>query len=636
MNEGRIVKKNIILLPNIKEKRIKIDVKSKVFYDFYIEVEVPESIIFQDLIKGIFDGLYIKPNINDIFFYFVNTELKINKLNEPINTFGLNKNSYIIYLDEKKYIESSSLVKTEIYYLHHKENRFNQIPVYLEQNKNNFFLDTKKKCNNKVKTYNYNDKQISYLPIIIIKLREYDNFINFMKSYYKYYKYKDIDILIEKLILPSEKNYLINHIPNNKEANFFAEVTDSNNYKIYLKDDIKHIINMIKIQSCKNNIIFQDKNFKLDIEKWVRTVFNILAEYIQFFLNINPIYYVCKKCSYPVIFLDKRNLLSYIELIIKKLDKKIKEEINIINCIINLITPSFFKDESLPEINILYYNEDINENTEKECEFFSKNISGLFIRIKNIEELEIIINEIYNEYIKDNKISFQLILSENSCENFINFIFQNESKIKIFDKMCLYIYNQDYNYENIKKKFQSKGKQIEVYSDKENILELFIKVICIQNPSKCYNYSKIINYEEYIQYFYKFHEKISLHYGDISIGTFNSNIGIIQDFINSMEEKDLKIKTNGRDKKISLMNTLLIFEKVSEQKTENFKDVITNYTKEVDSFYQDLNTWLRKLDYLAYDKIGFFVADFMFCVNKYGEFCNKGIKKKKFYIEELK
>ena len=535
MKNGKTVKKEIILLPNIKKKRIKIEVKSKVFYEFYIEIEIPDEIIFEDLIKGIFDGLYIKPNINDIYFYFVNTDLKINNLNEPINNFGLNKNSYIIYLDEKKYIESSPLVKSEIYELHHLVNRFTQIPVYLEQNENNFFLDSNKKCNNKVKPYDYNDKQINYLPIIIIKLREYENFISFLKSYIKYEEYKDIDILIEKLILPSEKNYKINHTPNNDEANFFAEVTDSNNYKIYDKEDINHIINMIKIQKNKNYELFQAQNFKMDIEKWVRTVFNILAEYLQFYLYINPIYYVCKKCLYPVIFLDKRNLLTYIELIIKKLDKKIKEEINVINCIINLITPSFFKDQSLPEINILYYNEDFNENIEKDCEFFSKNISGLFIRSKNIKELEIIIYEIYNEYLKDNKIKFQLILSENSCENFTNFIFQNESKIeifnKIFDKICLYLNNQDYKYEDIKNIFQNKGKQIEIYSEKENILKLFINVICIQNPSKCYNYTKIINYDEYIESFYKFHEKISLHYGDISIGTFNNNIGIIYDFI---------------------------------------------------------------------------------------------------------
>lgn len=76
---------------------------------------------------------------------------------------------------------------------------------------------------------------------------------------------------------------------------------------------------MIKIQKNKNYEIFQEQNFKINIEKWVRTVFNILAEYLQFYLNINPIYYVCKKCLYPVIFLDKRNLLTYIELIIKKI-----------------------------------------------------------------------------------------------------------------------------------------------------------------------------------------------------------------------------------------------------------------------------------------------------------------------------
>ena len=321
MNEENIAKKKILLSPEIKNERIKIIVKSKIFYDFIIEVDTPDSIKYEDLIKGIFDGLYIKPNIYDIFFYFINVNEKIPNLKNSIKELGLRNNSYIIYLDEKKYIETSCVIKTEIYIFKHLEKSYIQIPVYLEQNEDNFFLDSNSKCKNKVKKYVLNKNNIDYLPIIIIKYFEYKTAIDFLRTYYKYYKFRNIPILIEKLIIPADKEYIINHIPSDKNANFFMETTDTNNYKIYSKKEIDEIIREIKNQANNDKIYFQDE-FLLDLEKWVRTVFNILAEYIQFQLNISPIYYVCKKCLYPIIFLDKRNVLSFMDLIIKKWTKK--------------------------------------------------------------------------------------------------------------------------------------------------------------------------------------------------------------------------------------------------------------------------------------------------------------------------
>lgn len=101
MNEINIAKKNIFLSPEIKKGRIKIIVKSKVFYEFIIEIDFPYTIKYEDLIKGIFDGLYIKPNIYDIFFYFVNIKKKIPELTDTIYELGLSNDSYLIYLDEK-------------------------------------------------------------------------------------------------------------------------------------------------------------------------------------------------------------------------------------------------------------------------------------------------------------------------------------------------------------------------------------------------------------------------------------------------------------------------------------------------------------------------------------------------------
>ena len=251
------------------------------------------------------------------------------------------------------------------------------------------------------------------------------------------------------------------------------ETTDTNNYKIYTKQNIDEIIREIKNQANKDKIYFQDE-FQLDIEKWVRTVFNILAEYIQFHLNISPIYYVCKNCLYPIIFLDKRNVLSFMDLIIKKLDKKINEDINIINCLINLITPSYFKDDSLPEINIIYYTEENYKSLEKDCECFIKNISGCFILCSNMKELEIILKEINAEYSNDNNVKFQFILSPNSCDKITDYILDN-NLMHLFDNFCIYStkINDDFNYENIKLTYECFDKDIQIYKSIESIINIF-------------------------------------------------------------------------------------------------------------------------------------------------------------------
>ena len=615
----------IILLPEIKTHRIQLKAESR-SYKFRIVVDTPISIKFQDLIKGIFDGLYIKPNIFDIKFYPVYTKQKVPEEESTLESLGWSNKSYLIYLDHKKYIEDSLLIKSELFYFNHVEDHFTQIPVYLEQNEDDIFIDSTKECKNKVVTYDYYNDEIDYLPIIIIKKFEYINSIKFLSTYYKYYKFRNIPVLIDKLILPAKEDYKINHHPNNEYSNFFIETTDTNNYKIYSKEKIKEIIDMIKYQSKADKMVFQKNNFKLDIEMWVRTVFNILAEYIQFCLQMKPIYYVCKKCLYPIILLDKRNLQNLLEKIIIKVDK-LKEDIGLINSLVNLITPSYFKNENLPEINVLYYNEEEGNNVEKDCKSFMNSISGLFLRVKNIKELKIILKEIYSEYLKDNKSKFQLILSFNSYEIITNYIINN-NYLCIFDNICIYsnIRLDDSERENIKFIYQSKKKNIHFYENGETVSDLFLKYICLQNSTNCYNHTKIINYEQYKDSYYSFHEKISEFYGNISNATFNNNIGIVQDFINCLDDKKLRISVGyGEDKKKALIETLLIFKSVSSQRIENFKDVISVYTKENYSFYQDFNYWLRNYDKIAIDKISFFISDFMYCLNKYGEIKKTGI-----------
>ena len=150
-----IPKKTIVLQENIKTNRIKIKITSRCFYDFAVEMDTPKSITFEDLIRGFYDGVYIKPRFFDITFYFVDVKSTMQKLEQPIDSFGLTDKSYIIFLDEKKYIENSVGLKILPYEVNHQIDHFQQTPVYLDKNLTSNFLDYNKDCINKVKPYNY-------------------------------------------------------------------------------------------------------------------------------------------------------------------------------------------------------------------------------------------------------------------------------------------------------------------------------------------------------------------------------------------------------------------------------------------------------------------------------------------------
>ena len=621
-----IPKKTIVLQENIKKNRIKIKVTSRCFYDFAVEMDTPKSIIFEDLIRGFYDGMYIKPNFYDISFYFVEVKTKDQKLDQPIESFGLTDKSYIIFLDEKKYIENSEGIKLIPYEVNHQPDHFQQTPIYLDKKPNTSFLNYSKLCNNKVKPYDYSDNTINYLPIVIVNKDEYKGVLNFLKTYFKYKDYTKITALIEKLFIKEPDNYEINHQPNTSQASFFAEVTDTNNYSKYNNNEIKNIVNQIKRQASSDNLFFQNNNFKKDIEQWVRDIMNILAEYIQFFKHVKPIYHTCYHCSYPTLFINKKEIIKKQQTIVKKLNKKINDNVNIMNCFVKLIVPSFFKEGEHPEINILYHDEGDKKTVENDSDLIKKNISGCFILTRRMEEIEKVLKEIKAEYEKDNLLKFQLIVAGESAQNVFNYILNNDY-LCIFDNICILARNGNNGaYSNLKSNLSKKKRNLKLYNNFKSIKDSFINVECKKSKTRCYNYTKVINYKDYLDDYYLFHEKISKYYGDIDVTSFNYSLGIVEDFLKTVDEKKLKISTiNEGGKKKSLIKALEIFGTVAEQNVDNYKDVLTKYTEEKDSFYQDLNSWLRGLDALAYDKIGYFVSDLMFCLNEYGVYKNTGV-----------
>jgi hypothetical protein len=140
--------KTIVLQENIKTNRINIKITSRCFYDFAVVMNTPKNIKFEELIRGFYDGVYIKPKFFDISFYFVNVDTTEQKLEKSIDSFGLKDNSYVIFLDEKKYLENSAGIKLIPYELNHQVNHFQQVPVYLDKKDTSSIISYSSYCKN--------------------------------------------------------------------------------------------------------------------------------------------------------------------------------------------------------------------------------------------------------------------------------------------------------------------------------------------------------------------------------------------------------------------------------------------------------------------------------------------------------
>jgi predicted DNA-binding antitoxin AbrB/MazE fold protein len=115
---------------------------------------------------------------------------------------------------------------------------------------------------------------------------------------------------------------------------------------------------------------------------------------------------------------------------------------------------------------------------------------------------------------------------------------------------------------------------------------------------------------------------ISSHYGQTKENCFKIAISYLKDYLLWYPKLKLKLPEGEQNKiKIeSLLETLQKFKGLNDNET----DLITLYTEEYNSFYQDFNFWLNTLDPLAIQKTSWFIATVMYSLNNYGE--KKGVK----------
>ena len=125
---------------------------------------------------------------------------------------------------------------------------------------------------------------------------------------------------------------------------------------------------------------------------------------------------------------------------------------------------------------------------------------------------------------------------------------------------------------------------------------------------KEYPIVKIISYFDYRDKYHERHEKISEFYGNMTKEDYENNRKRLEKYINSKEEKDLKIKIT----KSELIDSFKTFDIKADLKQLN-ELIIHEYTKE--TFYAPLNNLLRHFDKDIYEVIAYYTARLMYALN---------------------
>ena len=244
--------------------------------------------------------------------------------------------------------------------------------------------------------------------------------------------------------------------------------------------------------------------------------------------------------------------------------------------------------------DIIYYDESYKyRKTEvlKDAEIFKNETDGAFILITKESILDNLIKEFQK---KGNKYKFDLIITGSTTEKILKKIYDLKADNYI-DRVCIFTFSLN-KYAPLRSKF---NKIQGIYNRAYDITNF----IHLKNQeSEIYPNIKLLTYNDYISKYMVLHKLIANHYGQNTENCFKIAISFLKDFLlwypklqlNRSKEYQLKIE--------SLLETLQKFKGIND----NEEDIISIYTQENDSYYQDFNKWLNTSDPLAIQKTSWF------------------------------
>ena len=624
-----------------------LSIYKKNFKNIYIQEKTKYYITFEatltDTDKEVFLKVYDKRLINkgpkDFLFKQIEREEKLTHLCKNENVVEIYKkletNISIIFIYEKcqqnlmEYLEENDeLSNKKLFFIKIVRSLAKALKVLYENNvihrdikPNNIFI--KKKDNNNIQCFEDN---------CIIKLGDFGSSIK---------KEENDSIQIGTVLYLAPE--IIKNIKYDEKIDlwslgitlyhlYFGHSPYGSDYNLDLIEDVIYSNNFIyKFSGIPTlDILFKKL---LEIEPKDRMSHEELYEYVnsEEFMKPNSIY---KEDIYGKIYDEIKYIMNSEEYNELKKEKdiekecknnameKIKQMKKMINSVENFdIIYSQDKEGSITNenkkfINILYYNEDKEHRKEKEIKMFEENTLGTFFFCKDIKSLDYILLEIFKQFIIDKNYKFNLIVTGTACEKVMKYLIEKDYE-KCFEHICIFCYNINKN-SYLKQKF---NKITGIYRYKRDVINEFIIKYSDKN-TKPFPVVKFITYEEYKNKYFISHQKISEFYGFLSVKSYLENMKKLKNLI----------KSDSNEKKLSknediLLKSFQTFKLDQDLKKLNEK-IINEYTKQ--TFFGDLNRWLRNLDKYSYEEVAYFTSRFMYSLNDYA------LENDKYYKEDNK
>ena len=367
-------------------------------------------------------------------------------------------------------------------------------------------------------------------------------------------------------------------------------------------ENLKKIIDDFKKDSKKLIEFISETNYLMDI--YYNLVKNIINSYqkknrnYQILMNLNNLdisnQNIIKELSKILNEKDTEKKFSYIKTIYDKMNNY------------NEINKDIINEEKKINNNIIYYNENIKDlkTLYEDSNYFEKVTLGAFFLCTNIDSLKLISKEIIQKNIGDKNILFNLILGEFDLKILNDFLNENREFEKYIQKIFIYSKNlekiQNFNINSLK--------ILNTYDKREDIKNIMF--ILSPKNNNYFPIHKLIDYQDYLDKYKIFHNKISHFYGDLSPDTYKNYFEKLKIIINE-EEKEKKLRKN----KSELLQGFSSFE-IKEDLKKVDKLIIREWTN---SFYADLNKWLYNLNLDNFDPVAYFTSRFMYSLNSYAQ-----------------
>ena len=304
-------------------------------------------------------------------------------------------------------------------------------------------------------------------------------------------------------------------------------------------------------------------------------------------------------------------------------------------------TLNFFQENSY----FIYFDDikiinDSNKKIELDVTSY-KNVKIEYINDKNKLILFFKKNHPYYSTIKVNKvISFNkynsnyISLHEKIAQSYRNFLQDEKQLKKVFEEFLYSLYEKEYkedfienlkNISNILINEHNLDAINELYMlESKESFDIYYKYLYIINTNKemdliLSKFRKILLNKEYEKNLNSISNYLSTKNLDLKIKLSKDNyekLEIKTSFINNEIKKNFEI--HQLKSQILLKSIEDTFESINIPSSEKYKIIMEQFCTEEESFYQDFNFLLRKLDNQSYDAIKYFIAEMIYLINEHG------------------